>query len=129
MYTGLLILLMNIHDEIQNEADCPKYTGSDAVEMARSSEETTTDLRCVPQLTLAYVEKYVVDNCRSSGEENLDKGFMYYSEGYVHRIRTSKFDDGCRVSARCYHLQRRNEPAHTIEFSFKEACVVLGTLR
>ena len=45
------------------------------------------DLSIVPYFTHAFVENYVKCLSASSGESNIDKGFQYFSEGYITDIK------------------------------------------
>ena len=52
--------------------------------MASVSKEC--DLSIVPYFTHAFVEKYVKLKSASSGESYIDKGYKYFSEGYIGQI-------------------------------------------
>ena len=45
------------------------------------------DLDLIPDLTFTFVEQYIKSNKHSSGEKPINKGFKYFSEGYVHDIK------------------------------------------
>ena len=42
------------------------------------------DLDIIPDLTLSFVENYVKSCKSSSGQKSVNKGFKYFSEGYIH---------------------------------------------
>ncbi|XP_048257436.1 uncharacterized protein LOC124116966 [Haliotis rufescens] len=90
----------------------------------RLSPQTTTmaskqipgsDLTRVPRLTFAFVENFVQANSRSAGTSQLNKGFKYYSEGFISSLKASCDDNCCRLTARCYRSQRKNESPHDIQ--------------
>lgn len=45
------------------------------------------DISLIPDISFSFVESYI-RTCRdSSGDKSINKGFKYYSEGFVHDLK------------------------------------------
>ena len=49
------------------------------------------DLDLIPDINFTFVEKYVTDNTKSSGERHKSKGHKYFSENYIHDLTGKSF--------------------------------------
>ncbi len=85
---------MNKCIQIQNEAKLASHypaTSSMASGVTKDSPYYR-DLACVPQISFGFVEEYVTEKSKSSGESHISKGYKYFSEAFIHSIR-----DECTV--------------------------------
>ena len=55
--------------------------------MKKCSSIATSDLSSLPDLNFSFVESFLEKQSKSSGREQMNKGFKYYSEGYIHAIK------------------------------------------
>ncbi|KAK3099804.1 hypothetical protein FSP39_010007 [Pinctada imbricata] len=85
--------------------------------MKKCSSIATSDLSSLPDLNFSFVESFLEKQSKSSGREQMNKGFKYYSEGYIHAIKLypDESTDICTVKGKCYRSQKRNESPHEIE--------------
>ena len=45
------------------------------------------DLSLLPSFNFTFVENYIKSNKFSSGNKSINKGFKFYSEGYIHDLK------------------------------------------
>ena len=43
-------------------------------------------LRNLPKISFAFVENYIAEKNKASGDKTLTKGYKYWSEGYIKDI-------------------------------------------
>ena len=48
------------------------------------------DISLIPNVTFSFVENYIKCNKISSGQKSINKGFKYFSEGYIHELKGKK---------------------------------------
>ena len=53
--------------------------------MATNYSNTYLDL--IPHLTFTFVENYIKSNKSSSSQKSINKGFKYFSEGYIQDLK------------------------------------------
>jgi len=51
------------------------------------SAYSEVDLALVPEISFSFVELYIKQNKGSSAQKQLNKGFKYFCEGYIHNLR------------------------------------------
>lgn len=64
---------------------CARTSPASLVIMANCYNER--DLDIIPDLTFTFVENYVKSCKSSSGQKSVNKGFKYFSEGYIHDLK------------------------------------------
>ena len=47
----------------------------------------TQDISKVPTINFTFIENFIKQNSKSSGDKEITKGFLYFSEAFVHGIR------------------------------------------
>jgi len=52
-----------------------------------AANATGRDLGLVPNITFTFVEQFIKSKCKASGEQPMNKGVKYFSEGYIHSIK------------------------------------------
>ena len=45
------------------------------------------DASIIPNISFSFVETYIKANKHSSGNKSINKGFKFYSEGYIHNLK------------------------------------------
>lgn len=55
--------------------------------MIMASLYSDKDLNLIPELTFAFVENYIKENKFSSRKKSINKGFKYFSEGYIKDLK------------------------------------------
>ncbi|KAJ8305226.1 hypothetical protein KUTeg_017218 [Tegillarca granosa] len=84
--------------------------------MAAKISYSERDLDIIPEITFCFVENYIKSKKDSSGKKSINKGFKYFSEGYITELK-----DGCKVTGKCFRSQRKNEEPHSLSVSFDKA--------
>lgn len=51
-----------------------------------ASSYSTRDLDLIPSLTFSFIEQYIKSKKQSSRDKSMNKGFQYFSEGYIHDL-------------------------------------------
>ena len=53
--------------------------------MATSYSER--DISLIPNITFSFVESYIKSTKKSSGDKSINKGYKYFSEGYIQDLK------------------------------------------
>ena len=49
------------------------------------------DLDLIPNFTFSFVENYIKQNKSSTGQKSINKGFKYFSEGYIKDLKGNRY--------------------------------------
>lgn len=83
-------LLMRSHEysyQIQNEAKVVSNVNKMAeAGTTKNTASSTRDLTIVPNITFGFVESFINDHSKSLGNQQLSKGYKYFSEKYITDI-------------------------------------------
>ncbi|KAJ8307894.1 hypothetical protein KUTeg_014541 [Tegillarca granosa] len=90
--------------------------------MIMASLYSDRDLNLIPELTFAFVENYIKENKFSSGKKSINKGFKYFSEGYIKDLKVLQQTDGniVTITGKCFKSQRKSEDPHSISVVFEK---------